>query len=79
MGPAMVKVNVRGGATRAMRNVIAFAARSVTRAGFGRAVTVGGALWPNPAVERTCRGSASFSFEPLWRHAAHLVRWASWR
>src|SRR5436190_1068650 len=55
MGPAMVKVNVRGGATRAMRKVIAFAVHSVTCAGFGRAVAVGGALWPNPAVERTCR------------------------
>ena len=31
-------------------------------------------LWPNPAVERTCRGSASFLCEPRWRHAAHLDR-----
>jgi hypothetical protein len=29
---------------------------------------------PNMAVERTCRGSASFLREHLWRHAAHLVR-----
>jgi hypothetical protein len=55
-----------------MRYRRALAINHVTRAGFGRAVSAGAALRPNPAFERTRRGSPS-TWRLSGRRAAQLV------
>ena len=73
IGRAIMMVSAQVGVTRAVRLLLDTAAGRVARAGFGWVVSVGAALRPNPAVERTRRYMASLS-EPRWRRAAHLIR-----
>ena len=73
IGRAIMMVSDHVAVTRAVRFRRDSAVGRVARAGFGWAVSVGAALRPNPAVERTRRYMASLS-EPRWRRAAHLVR-----
>jgi hypothetical protein len=65
----MMETHVLVGVTPAMRHGRAIAINRVARAGLDWVVGASAALRPNPAFNRTCRGSASFLCSPLWRHA----------
>jgi hypothetical protein len=74
MGRAIMKLRAHFSAPRGMRYHCAAVINGVARAGFGRAFSAGADLRPNPAFERTRRGSPAFLCDSLWRHAAQLVR-----
>ena len=71
------QVGILSQGTRAVHRNVTSGVRRVARAGFVPAVSVGAAMRPNPAVERTpiCVTSSALG----GAGAAHLVRWGSWR
>jgi hypothetical protein len=80
IGPAIMKGTAPSTGARGVRGVRGVGDKAdhcVSQAGFGGARCQCEAMRPNPASERTCRESPAFLREPLWRHAAQPVRWAS--